>query len=130
MVSDVACRLTAPAPAHGLGIGTPVQHHFGMLADILEHIHLALLAHRELGPNMFRTPNPAFPTVGGADLLSVVAQQLQQVRLAAVRTVYALRLAMAIALRKDSSQAVLRFHAPDLVCDDSRGLVPADAHEL
>lgn len=102
-----------------------------MLADILVQVALVHLhAHGLHAPDMLAAPVPSFPAVGLARLQRVTAHEVEHHGLAAMGCMDDLRLAMAVGLAEDGKRAILVVNALDLVRDDLRCLIPADADVL
>ena len=128
-VRNDAGELTAPAPRRHLRIGAPEKDRLAVLGDILDDVGRdGLHAYRIHAPHMLGAPVPSFPAVWLARLLQEAADQAQQVGLAAVGRVNALRLAVAVGLCVDGERAGLLVHALDFFGNDVACLVPRDPH--
>ena len=100
-IRNDAGELSAPAPRRHLRIGAPEKYRLAVLGDVLDDVGGdGLHTYRVHAPHMLGAPVPTFPAVWLARLLQKAADQAQQVSLAAVGRVNALRLAVTVGLCK------------------------------
>ena len=101
-----------------------------MLGDVDPEIVLAALAEglAVAAPDVLGSPVPAFPAVRLPGLNRKAAQQVQQVRLAAMRGVNNFTFPVSVALGKDGCRTVFLIDAFEFLGDEVGCLIPGNPH--
>ena len=128
IVAQAAGHMRHDAERRDLRVAAPEEQKVGVLGDVRVEVGLRRhLADGLAAPDVLRAPEPALPRVHVAHLQGVAAHEREQPVRAAVARGDVLALAVHIGLAEHGLGAVGRLHAQELLCDDLRRLVPADA---